>query len=87
MTPLFVAIVGLLIPNALFLYWHFFELDSVSSLLGNHLGVALFVDAVLATGLLAYLFALRPPGGVRWPWLLVLTALGGGDSASGCCSG
>jgi len=75
--PLVVAIVGMLFPNALFMYWLFFEFESLSAALGNHVGVALFVDAVLATSLLAYLFALRPLGKVKWPWLFVLTVIGG----------
>lgn len=75
--PLVIAILGMVFPNALFMYWLFVEFDSVSSLLANHLGVALFVDAILATSLLAYLFALRPLGRVKWPWLFVLTIIGG----------
>jgi Na+/H+ antiporter NhaA len=64
-------------PNALFLYWLFFEFESLAALLGNHLGVALFVDAILATSLLAYLFAVRPAGRLKWPWIYALTLLGG----------
>lgn len=75
--PLIVAIVGLLFPNTLFLYWLFFEFESWSAFLGNHAAIALFVDAILATSLLAYLFALRPLGRVKWPWLFALTLLGG----------
>ena len=75
--PLLVAIVGMLFPNALFLYWLLFEFDSVSAFLGNHAAVALFVDAILATSLLAYLLAVRPVGPVKWPWLFLLTLLGG----------
>ena len=75
--PLVVALIGLFFPNALFLYWFFFELDSARALWQNHAAIALFVDAVLATSLLAYLFALRPTGKIKWPWLFVFTLIGG----------
>lgn len=75
--PLLVAIVGMLFPNALFVYWLVFEFESVGALLGNHVAIALFGDAILATSLLAYLFAVRPLGRLKWPWLFVLTVIGG----------
>jgi len=75
--PLIVALVGILFPNTLFLYWLFFELESAGAFLDNHVAVALFVDAVLVTSLLAYLIAVRPLGRLKWPWLFVLTLIGG----------
>lgn len=75
--PLIVAIVGMLFPNALFVYWLLFEFESLGAFLDNHVAVALFVDAILATSLLAYLFALRPLGRIKWPWIFVLTLIGG----------
>ena len=75
--PLIIALVGMFFPNALFVYWLLFEFESVNALLGNHLAVALFVDAILTASLLAYLFAIRPAGRVKWPWIFVLTLIGG----------
>lgn len=75
--PLIIALVGMFFPNALFVYWLLFEFESVSALLGNHLAVALFVDAILTSSLLAYLFAIRPLGRLRWPWIFALTLIGG----------
>jgi hypothetical protein len=72
-----IAAFGLIVPNGLFIYWLFVEFDSLSALLANRLALAFIIDGGMATGLLAYLFAKRPPGAVRWPWFVVLTLLGG----------
>ena len=72
-----IALFGLLVPNGLFVYWLVVELDGVQAVLDNHLAVAFILDAFLAVGLLAYLFAIEPPGPVRWPWFVLLSLLGG----------
>ena len=72
-----VALFGLHVPNGLFVYWLVREFGSVGEVLANHLALAFMLDALLATGLLAYLFAKRPPGPVAWPWFVGLSILGG----------
>ena len=72
-----IALFGLLVPNGLLVYWLVVELDGVQAVLDNHLAVAFILDAFLAVGLLAYLFAIEPPGPVRWPWFVLLSLLGG----------
>src|SRR5690349_7279832 len=72
-----IALFGLLIPNGLFIYWLFYEFGSVQEVLSNHLALGFMIDAFLAVGLLAYLFAHRPPGPVKWTWFVVLSIVGG----------
>jgi hypothetical protein len=76
-----VALFGLVVPNGLFLFWFFCEPWTLAGLFSNFLALGLILDAVLATALLAYFFASRPPGvppGVlRWPWFVVLVLIGG----------
>ena len=74
---LFIALVGLVVPNGYFLYWLFFEYGGIGPVLQNHLAVGFILDAALATGLLCYHFAKQPIGRLRWPWFLVMSLLGG----------
>lgn len=70
------AAVGNFVPGGIFLYWLFTDYTSLSAALSNLLAVAFFVDLLLSTFVLAYLFARKPIGPVRWPWLIVLSLLG-----------
>ena len=72
-----IAIFGLLVPNGLFLYWLFAEFGSLAEVHANHLALGFMIDALMATALLAFLFAKRPPGTLRWPWFVVLSLVGG----------
>lgn len=72
-----IALFGLVVPNGLFLYWAAVEFSTVGEVLANRLAVAFILDAFLALGVLAYLFAVRPLGPVRWPWFVVLSLAGG----------
>lgn len=72
-----VAAFGAVVPNGIFLYWVFTELSSLEQVLGNKLAIAFILDAAMATGLLTYLFAIKPPGRYLWPWFLVFSLLGG----------
>jgi hypothetical protein len=74
---LLVAAFGFLVPNGLFVYWLFFEFESFQAVLANHLALGFMIDAFLAMGLLAYLFAVRPPGPVSWRAFVLLSILGG----------
>ena len=74
---LLVAAFGLLVPNGLFVHWLLTEFTSVSQVLENELALAFILDAAMATALLAWLFAKRPLGTIRWPWFVVLSLLGG----------
>jgi len=74
---LVIALIGLLVPNGLFVYWFFFEFNSWQAVAGNRLALAFIIDAVMAVGLLAIYFARRPIGRVRWYWFVVLSLVGG----------
>lgn len=72
-----IALFGLVVPNGLFVYWAAVELTTIGEVLANRLAVAFMIDAVMALVVLAYLFAVRPLGPVRWPWFVVLSLVGG----------
>ena len=70
------AVVGVLAPGGLFLYWLFNDYSSLSAVLSDRMAMAFFVDLLMSTFLLAYLFARKPLGPVKWPWFLGLSLLG-----------
>jgi hypothetical protein len=71
-----VAAVGLLGPGGLFLYWLFNDYSSISAALSDRMALAFFVDLLMSTFLLAYLFARKSLGPVKWPWFVLLSLLG-----------
>jgi hypothetical protein len=73
---LIVALIGNLIPGGLFLYWVINDYSSVSAALADTLAVAFFVDLLMSTFVLAYLFARKPLGPIKWPWFVALSLLG-----------
>src|SRR5262245_33647730 len=73
---LLVAAFGLAVPQGLFLYWFLTDFTSLAAAFSDLLALAFFVDLVMSTGILAWLFARRPLGPVRWPWFVVATLLG-----------
>jgi len=70
------AVVGLIAPGGLFLYWLLNDYTSLSAALSDRMAVAFFLDLLMSTFLLAYLFAKRPPGPVKWPWFVALSLVG-----------
>jgi hypothetical protein len=70
------AVLGLLAPGGLFMYWILSDYTSFSAALSDRLALAFFVDLVISTVVLSWLFARRPPGPVKWPWFLALSLLG-----------
>ena len=70
------ALVGLLVPGGLFLYWLGNDATTLAAALSDRMALAFFIDLLLSTAILSYLFAKRPPGPVRWPWFLALSLLG-----------
>lgn len=72
----FLAVIGLLAPGGLFLYWFRTDYSSLSAALADRLAVAFFLDLLISTFLLAYLFARKPLGPVKWQWFLALSLLG-----------
>lgn len=77
MVLLVIALFGLFVPNALFLYWLLYEYDGLANVAQNKLALAFMIDAFLVLGLLAYYFARKPIGQVKWYWFIVLSLLGG----------
>src|SRR2546430_4702414 len=71
-----VAVIGLLAPGGLFLYWLVHDYSSLSAALSDRMGIAFFLDLLMSTFLLAYLFARKPLGPVKWPWFVALSLLG-----------
>jgi hypothetical protein len=71
-----VAAVGMILPGGLFLYWLFHDYSSLSAALSDRFALAFVADVFGSTFLLAYLFAHKPLGPVKWQWFLVLSLLG-----------
>jgi len=74
---LLIAFMGLLDPNALFLYWLLVEYEGIAAVLQDKLALGFIIDAFIALVLLAFYFARNPIGRVRWPWFVLLSLLGG----------
>lgn len=72
-----IALFGLLVPNNLFLYAWLHDPNGCGGMGHNMLASAFMLDAFLAMGVLAYHFAVRPIGPVRWYWFVLLSILGG----------
>ena len=77
MILLIIALFGLVVPNGFFLYWLLYEYDGLANVAQNKLALAFIMDAFLAMGLLAFAFARKPLGRVKWYWFIVLSILGG----------
>jgi hypothetical protein len=71
-----IAVIGNLGPGGLFLYWLLNDYSSLSAALSDRLALAFFLDLLMSTFVLAYLFARKPLGPVRWPWFVALSLLG-----------
>ncbi len=76
MRLLLLAVIGLVAPGGLFLYWLLNDSSSLSAALSDRMALAFFLDLLMSTFLLAYLFAKSPLGPVRWPWFVTLSLLG-----------
>jgi hypothetical protein len=72
-----VALLGLVVPNNMFLYAWLHDANGCGGVAHNLLASSFMLDAFLAMGVLAYLFAKRPVGNVRWYWFILLSLLGG----------
>ncbi len=72
----FLAVIGNLAPGGLFLYWLLHDYSSLSAALSDTLALAFFVDLLMSTFLLAYLFDRKPLGPIKWPWFVALSLLG-----------
>jgi hypothetical protein len=72
-----VAVLGLLVPNNLFLYASFHDTHGCGGVAQNLLAFAFMLDAFLAMAVLAYFFAVRPVGPVKWYWFVLFSVLGG----------
>ncbi|MSQ28377.1 MAG: hypothetical protein EXR51_09620 [Dehalococcoidia bacterium] len=72
-----VAIIGLLGPNGMFVYYLLFQPEVTSAAFGNPVALTFIIDALAATFLLAYLLARRRVSRLGWSWFIVLGLLGG----------
>ncbi|HEV7594460.1 MAG TPA: hypothetical protein VGO33_05640, partial [Gemmatimonadaceae bacterium] len=73
---LVLAIIGNVVPGGLFLYSLFHDYTSLSAALSDRLALAFLIDLLMSTFFLAYLFAVKPLGRLRWYWLVALALLG-----------
>ncbi|HEV8124856.1 MAG TPA: hypothetical protein VGP80_11460 [Gemmatimonadales bacterium] len=74
---LVIAAFGFLVPNGFFIYWLFVDFHSLHQVLGDRLALGFILDVLVAMLLLAWYYARRPIGPVRWPWFVVLSLAGG----------
>ena len=74
---LIIALFGLIVPNGMFIYWLFFEFNGVTEVLRDKLALAFIIDAFMAMLVLAWWFAAKPIGKIRWYWFVVFSLLGG----------
>ena len=72
-----VALLGLVVPNGLFIYWLFVEFQGLDAVLQNKLALAFMLEAFLLLVLLSVYFARRPIGRVAWGWFVALSIIGG----------
>jgi hypothetical protein len=70
------AVIGLLSPGGLFMLWVHHDYTTLSAALADWLAMAYFLDLVMAAFLLAYLFAKKPIGPVKWYWFIPMALLG-----------
>jgi len=77
MLLLIIALFGLIVPNGIFIYWLFYEFDGVAGVVNNKLALAFIIDAFMAMCVLAYFFAVKPVGKVRWYWFVIFSIIGG----------
>ena len=74
---LIIALFGLIVPNGIFIYWLFFEFNGFAEVLRDKLALAFIIDALMAMLVLAWWFAAKPIGKIRWYWFVVFSLLGG----------
>lgn len=72
-----VAVVGLVGLNGAFLYGTFFQPGALAEAMANPVSAAFMAEAWILVGLLAYLLSRWGVGRLGWPWLVVLSLLGG----------
>lgn len=77
MLLLIIALFGLIVPNGIFIYWLLTEFKSVGEVMNDKLAAAFIIDAFMAMFLLAYWFAVKPLGKIKWYWFIVLSLVGG----------
>ena len=77
MLLLAMSLVGLIVPNGLFVYWLVFEFDGFAAVLRDKLAMGFIIDVFLALILLSVYFARHPIGRVKWQWFFALSLLGG----------
>ena len=71
------ALFGLLGPNAAFIYFMVTRWDEFTAALTHPIALALLVDAVMTTALLAWYFARHPLGKRGWKTFVMMSLLGG----------
>lgn len=77
MVLLVIALFGLVVPNGMFVYALAHDFPSLAAAFSDRLALSLLIDAVVAVGLLAFVWAVRPIGPVKWPWFVAMSLLGG----------
>jgi hypothetical protein len=71
------AIVGLFGLNGAFLYGILFRQGALTSALSNPIALAFMAEALVLTGVFAYLLAKWGVSRLHWHWFVLLSLLGG----------
>jgi hypothetical protein len=71
-----VAVLGCLGLNGIFLYGTFFQPSMIEAAMSNPLAMAFIVEALVLTGLLAYLLAKWNVTALPWGWFVLLALAG-----------
>jgi hypothetical protein len=72
-----IAIFGLVVPNGFFVHWLATDFHGLRPIWDDRLAMGFIIDTAMALAILAYYFARRPIGPVRWPAFVALSLLGG----------
>jgi hypothetical protein len=72
-----IAAVGLIALNGVFIYGVFFHAELITDAIKNPIACAFVVEALVLTGVLAYLLAKWGVSRVHWGWFVVLSLAGG----------
>jgi hypothetical protein len=71
-----IAVLGCVGLNGIFLYGTFVQPTIIAAAMSNPLAVAFIAEALVLTGLLAYLFAKWNVTAIPWQWFVLLALVG-----------
>lgn len=72
-----IAIIGLLGPNGVFLYYAMFRMGDMLTALGHPVTLAYVVESFIVMGLVAVYIARKPKGRLGWKAFIAFSLIGG----------